>query len=396
MIHHALKLIWNRKRQNALVLVELVGSLLVLLALFTTVLGAYQSWQRPVGFETPNLWTVSASANDFESEPPPDIARRLLTAVRELPAVGEAGLLTFGLYTESGMRTSSAAPDGSLLIVETIPASPNVARTLGLDLAEGRFYGDEDRDTKEMPIVVNRAFADAYFGVATHAAQDIVGQAVEMGETPWRIVGVVEHFRKAGELSPEAPAFFSPLWPDKPLRFGMATLALRLEPGTAPSTQERIIDRLQAEAPDWSFDIQVVEEQRRSHLERGVAPLAAGSIVAVFLLLMVGLGLTGVLWQNISRRTAEIGLRRAQGATSDDIRRQISLELLMLTVLSLVLGGLLAVQLPILGLVHVELTLAAKAFTLAGVVLVLLTAACGLYPGWLASRIQPAEALHHS
>lgn len=392
MIRHALKLIWNRKRQNTLVVLELVGSLLVLLALFTTAFDAYESWRRPVGFEAPHLWTVRAALNDMEGTPPADIARRFLTAVEELPAVEESGLLTFGLYTQSGMRTTRTMADGSVLMAENVPASPGIARALALEISEGRFFQQQDRGAKSMPIVVNRAYADAYFGAGAEA----VGQTVEMGDRPWRVLGVVEHFRKAGELSSEMPVFFTPLWPDAPLRFGLTTLALRMAPDTPASFQEQVIDRLQAEAPDWSFDIEIVSEQRRSHLERGATPLAAGATVALFLLLMVGLGLTGVLWQNISRRTAEIGLRRAQGATAGDIRRQISLELLTLTLLSLALGGLLAVQLPILGLVDVGAALAAKAFALAGVVLVLLTAACSLYPGWLASRIQPAEALHHS
>ena len=42
---------------------------------------------------------------------------------------------------------------------------------------------------------------------------------------------------------------------------------------------------------------------------------------------MVTLGLSGVVWQNVSARTAEFGLRRAQGATAGDIRRQFLGEL---------------------------------------------------------------------
>ena len=39
-----------------------------------------------------------------------------------------------------------------------------------------------------------------------------------------------------------------------------------------------------------------------------------GGLVAGFLMVMVGLGLIGVLWQNVTQRTREIGLRRATGA----------------------------------------------------------------------------------
>ena len=42
---------------------------------------------------------------------------------------------------------------------------------------------------------------------------------------------------------------------------------------------------------------------------------------------MVALGLSGVVWQNVTQRTAEIGLRRAKGARIGDIHRQILGEL---------------------------------------------------------------------
>ena len=41
------------------------------------------------------------------------------------------------------------------------------------------------------------------------------------------------------------------------------------------------------------------------------------AVVALFLVFMVGLGLVGVLWLSVTRRTAELGLRRAMGATGN-------------------------------------------------------------------------------
>jgi putative ABC transport system permease protein len=67
-----------------------------------------------------------------------------------------------------------------------------------------------------------------------------------------------------------------------------------------------------------------------------------GGVVAAFLLADGGFGLVGVLWQNVVRRTRELGLRRAAGATRGDVRRQISMELLLFTTLALGLGTLLA------------------------------------------------------
>ena len=43
--------------------------------------------------------------------------------------------------------------------------------------------------------------------------------------------------------------------------------------------------------------------------------------IAGFLLLMVALGLTGVVWQSVTQRIREFGLRRAKGATIANVRR---------------------------------------------------------------------------
>ena len=90
---------------------------------------------------------------------------------------------------------------------------------------------------------------------------------------------------------------------------------VRVRPGTPAEFEEQLAKRLQAVAPDWSFEVQPLAQLRAYVVPLRLTPLIVGGIVAVFLLLMVGLGLIGVLWQNLLQRTREIGLRRAAGAS---------------------------------------------------------------------------------
>ena len=80
-------------------------------------------------------------------------------------------------------------------------------------------------------------------------------------------------------------------------------------------------------------------------------PLIAAGIVAGFLMLMVVLGLTGVLWQNVTQRTREIGLRRAKGASRPYIYGQILGELMVMTTMAVLLGAVLLAHVPFLNLV---------------------------------------------
>ena len=73
-----------------------------------------------------------------------------------------------------------------------------------------------------------------------------------------------------------------------------------------------------------------------------MAPFAIGVILAAFLLLMVALGITGVVWQSVTGRIEEFGLRRAKGATARAIRRQVIVKLLLLASIALLPVALLA------------------------------------------------------
>ena len=127
-----------------------------------------------------------------------------------------------------------------------------------------------------------------------------------------------------------------------------------------------------------------------------IAPLAITGIACLFLFIMVGLGLTGVLWQNVTRRTREFGLRRANGATAAMIYLQILGEILVATTFGMMIGTLIIIQFPLLDLLgFMEASVYISSFIISVALMYLLVILCGLYPSWLATRIQPAEALHY-
>ena len=71
--------------------------------------------------------------------------------------------------------------------------------------------------------------------------------------------------------------------------------------------------------------------------------------MSVFLLVMVAMGLSGVLWLHVTQRTREIGLRRAKGATVANIRRQLVGEVgARSQSIATLVGVAIVVQLPML------------------------------------------------
>ena len=153
---------------------------------------------------------------------------------------------------------------------------------------------------------------------------------------------------------------------------------------------------LMAAAPGWSFNIQPLSKMRKAQFTEKLAPLGIVALVAGFLLLMVGFGLLGVLWQNVTRRTAEIGLRRALGAHARSVYLQILAEILVVATIGLAVGTLIVIQFPLLGIDEdISIWTYVIGLLLSIGAIYSLAAVCGLYPGWLASRIGPAAALHY-
>ena len=122
------------------------------------------------------------------------------------------------------------------------------------------------------------------------------------------------------------------------------------------------------------------------------------SVLAGFLLLMVTLGLTGVVWQSVIVRLREFGLRRAAGASGRLVRRQVFAEMAVMTSFAVIAGtrdrGPAAVPAPARGPGGAgAVFVGAVALTAAAIYC--LTLACGWYPSRLAARIPPADALRY-
>ncbi len=395
MIRHLLKLVWNRKRANALIVAEIFISFLVLFAVITGVITYTSAWKRPVGFQWKNVWDVSMEFDiDAGERAKPELhaaVMRMLDEARSYPEIDAAAISNtppYAFSTSEGTRMV----DGREVSFTFDDVSDGFEDVMQLELVRGRFFNREDDAATYWPIIVDTKAAAAVWGT-----KDPIGQKMEEDKGVFlQVVGVVKEFRKDGEVSSPMNMMFRRISPDaKYGRLG-SHLLVRVKPGTSPQFEEQLTQRLGQVAPDVAFQTRRMEKMRARMLRVRFAPLVLGGIVGMFLIAMVTLGLTGVLWQNVTQRTREIGLRRAMGATGANVHQQVLGEVAVLATIALAIGAIVVLQLPILGVFSIVSPSAYTAgFIAALATIYALTVLCGLYPSWLASRLQPADALRY-
>jgi putative ABC transport system permease protein len=392
MIRHLLKLVWHRKRSTGLLMLEIAVSFLVVFGVALVTLRFATNWRRPLGFEWRDVWVVTADTNvtsddEWTAE---DVTRtrQLLAEAQSLQHVEAAAgtlIAPYEIGGSFGMLEYQNRP-ARMSVLEVTDGFASVAR---LHLVAGRFFGRADDGASVPPVVINERLARVLFEDA-----DPVGKVIGRGDRSVRVIGVVDELRQFGELLSGGNVLFERVSfasaDERPPR----RLMLRMEPGTPASYQPELLRRLAPVAPGWSLSVEPLAAMRHSQLRLQVAPLVVGAVVAVFLLLMVALGLLGVLWQNVTRRTRELGLRRAAGASREAVHRQVLLELVLVTSLAVAPALVLVLQLPLLSLFDgIEPSLVIAAAVAAMLVVFALTTACGLYPSRVATRLAPADAL---
>jgi len=336
--------------------------------------------------------------------------QQLFAALKNMPEVEVAAGGFTGPYAPGTWSSGERLLDGREVEYGRNSVTDGYREVFNLNVIAGRWFSAEDDAAVWRPAVVNERLARHVFGDASRAVGQLipVARSGRSGDTvpETRIVGVVGEFRKDGELATPENFLFNRMRLDglapPPLAGGTLPnlLWVRVVAGTPAGFEEPLVKRLQEVARDWSFSARSLAEVREVRLRDNATQFVIFGTVAGFLLLMVALGLTGIVWQSVTERTREFGLRRAKGATILNVRHQVLTELVILASLGLIAGVLVTAQIPFLPLPRWVLGgsppgVFVTSIAVSVAVIYLLTLLCGWYPSRLATRIQPAEALHY-
>ena len=399
MLSHILKSIWKRKFKNILLSLEILLAFCVVFGLALMSARYFQLYHLPRGFEYQNVWSVRMmSVGDADTKNNADTTENFKRSLAALPEIEQLAFSKYSLYSNSTWNTELYLPDSDVKYLSNFMEMTDDAPTLlQMKLLEGRWFSAEDEGRAGKAIIINKKLADSMF-----KGKSAVGQLIADNEPGsknmelMRVTGVFEDFRNKGEFM--APTNFAIVRHSiTSSKRRMEVVLLKVKPGTTRAFEEKLNQQLKLIRSDWGYRISPLVDMRKSKMTEDTIPLMILAVIAVFLLIMVGFGLFGVLWQNTTQRIPEIGLRRAVGASSGHICQQIVSEQLLLSSIAMLAGMVILIQLPLTGVLGdaINWTVFITATVISMAVIYVISTLCSLYPAWRASRLSPTEALHY-
>ncbi len=387
--------------RKVLVVAEIALAVLLVVGAGLLVQSFYRVIAIDPGFETSNLAMARVS---LPAETYPSAARRttffddLLSRLENVPGIELASASSSAPLEQSRevfFRVEGQTVDGD---VKQAPSAiswsvdPGYLRVMGIPLVKGRFLSETDTRDSEIVVVVNEEMARRHW-----PGEDPIGKRVREGYSgssqPWmRVVGVVGSIRQHGLQSEVKPGMYVS-YRQSPPREMTVIVRSRLEPAAVASAIRKAVRDIDPNQPVAA--VRTMDDV----LAQSVAPRRfSTSLATAFALLALLLAATGVyalMSYAVSRRTAEIGIRKALGAPSRSIVGQVLAEGLSLAGAGLAIGCLGAVWLTELLSSELYGVKATDPVTFAGscaLLLVVAAAAC-LLPALRADAVDPVVTL---
>jgi predicted permease len=321
---------------------------------------------------------------------------QLLERLKAVPGVSGVTLSENGIFSGNDSGTSIVISGRPALSdadddVTYDRVGPDYFKVVGIPILQGRGIGPQDRAGAPRVVVINEAMARFYF-----PGQSPLGQRFaesNAADIVYEIVGVSRDVHDHDLKGPVERRYYAPM-----LQAAESLSAFNFE----------------TRSPEPAKVLKPIREAVRSFDPRltilGLAPLGdnidasigderlvskLSMVFGALALLLAASGLYGVISYTTARRTNEIGIRMALGASEGRVLWMVLRETLLLALTGIVLGWLAVLASArvlssrLFGLsAYDPLTIAA-----ATVVLVAVAIIAGVIPGSRATRVDPTEAL---
>ena len=353
---------------------------------------------RPSGTDEDNIFTFSSTTFVPEVDKK-NIIIEDLDMLRNHPGVIDAiATNSFPLRDGGSSRGLQVEPGAGKDTVGTAVyyVDEHAINAFGTNLIDGKNFSPEQvswndisDDTWPATGIITQAAADELFPDENGS---VVGKTVYMNDNdPVKIVGIIDVLQAAwkGWDSVENSMLVPLLFDSDRIYYVVRTkpgyrdkLMPEIEELFAQSNKNRIIESMRT----------MNEVRKRSYLgDAGMVKML--TFIVILLTGITGFGIVGMASFSVTRRTRQIGVRRALGATQSAILRYFMIENFIISSIGIIVGGILAVALNILMVQAFSLTpMAWYVVPLAMIALWIVGQLAVAGPARRASNISPAIA----
>jgi predicted permease len=303
-----------------------------------------------LGFETGNVLTFGVplpSARYAERPAVANFQTALLREIEALPGVSAAGM-SYAVPMQNVSTTSFSiverpVPPGRDPEVGYNAATSGYFAALGVPLLNGRLM-DEQRDLSTTPpvVVINQRMAELYWPGGQPVGQHIRTGPDGPDAPPIEIIGVVGNIRRESVAVPPEPELYFAATQSLSQN---ASFSVRTD-GDPSALVAAVRSRLRE--LDSTLPLSNVAELRdvvNDTLFRPRFLTQLFSAFALMALLLAGIGIYGVTAYVVAEQSRELGIRRALGATTGQVRREVIVRGMLPVVAGVVVGLALAVAL---------------------------------------------------
>jgi len=353
---------------------------------------------KPLGIDRAHLllvWTAPGQAGR-SGERLPDFVHTVLDSVSRIPGVNTATGTNHGLLEgEDGggaselLNVSGLPPKAGLMVMRDA-VTPGFFETAGMPLIDGRDFTERERQGAPRVAVINETMSRFFFGGASP-----IGRRLGSGDAEVEIVGVVKDAKHGTPRDRRGIWYVN--YRQYPGLIRNLCIAIRTsgDPKAIVGPVRQALHEIDPLLPILRVD--TIEEQLDDALaqERTIASLSLG--FGSFAVLLACIGLYGVVASAVTRRTNEIGVRMALGASRRSIVTMVLVDVIRVVLAGLAVGAPLTIIAQSMIASHLydvavsdRATVAVAVLTLAGV-----TGLAGFLPAYRAARIDPNIALRY-
>jgi len=275
---------------------------------------------------------------------------------------------------------------------------PEYTAVRNLVVVSGRFFDAQDALARNKVGVMQQKLAEQIYGSVDSA----IGKVVKVGGLPFTVIGTFRErvntfgMSEVTDNSLVIPYTVSRFFTDSPdvrqLYFSAA------EPSMVLPVTEQVKKVIQSRhRPESVYVVQNLTELVAVANRTANALTMVLLLIATVTLLVSGIGIMNIMLATVSSRIREIGIRKAIGATSREIRFQFLSEAILISLIGGFIGVVIGLALPfsVRYLTEYRIPISGLSAIVAIVVSSLVGILFGTVPAARAAKLDPVESLRY-